>query len=345
MSNWEKLKAKLDAATGTPAASPAKVGKKRKSADVATDRGVSAAVTMGAKATSGVKRKRGSERLQSATSSSGSGDTGRPVKKRHAAEHAGNPGASPAPLKPLAKVRKATKGTSTDGAATPDTDAAGPTLTSTQPLENAVPAAGVADRAARIGKYLALDCEMVGVGGDTDLTADHGKKAPTGSRFGSGSSGRSTREKSCLARVSLTNYNGHVVYDSYVSPEPGVVISDYRTWVSGIRPHHLYRAPSFASVQAKVQELVCGRVLVGHALGNDFKVLGFTHPRHLVRDTSLFPPFKKYATGKTPGLKKVAAAELKLDIQGSSHSSVEDARACMLLYRKYKAEFESGAKK
>ena len=35
-----------------------------------------------------------------------------------------------------------------------------------------------------------------------------------------------------LARVSLVNYNGHIVYDKYVRSEKPV--TDYRTWVSGI---------------------------------------------------------------------------------------------------------------
>ncbi|ORY81433.1 hypothetical protein BCR37DRAFT_380336 [Protomyces lactucae-debilis] len=177
-------------------------------------------------------------------------------------------------------------------------------------------------RSAKIGKYLALDCEMVGT-----------NAPPIG-----------PRESSTLARISITNYHGHVIYDTYVGPPKGHTITDYRTWVSGIKPHHLYKAPPFEEVQVHVKELLKGRILVGHALINDFKALQFTHPKHMVRDTSTFSRFKEYATGRTPSLKKVAQEELRIDIQGREHSSVEDARACMALYRKYKAEFEEKAK-
>lgn len=177
-------------------------------------------------------------------------------------------------------------------------------------------------KSSKIGKYLALDCEMVGT-----------NAPPVG-----------PRETSTLARISITNYHGHVIYDSYVSPPPGHQITDYRTWVSGIKPHHLYRAPSFTHVQDSVRQLLKGRILVGHALVNDFKALQFTHPKHMVRDTSTFAHFKQYAVGRTPGLKKIAHLELGVSIQGAEHSSVEDARACMALYRKYKAEFEEKAK-
>jgi DNA polymerase III epsilon subunit-like protein len=63
----------------------------------------------------------------------------------------------------------------------------------------------------RLGKYVAIDCEMVGVG-------------PEG-------------EESALARVSLVNYNGAVLMDEYVKPQERV--TDFRTAVSGITPKHL----------------------------------------------------------------------------------------------------------
>ena len=60
-------------------------------------------------------------------------------------------------------------------------------------------------------KKIALDCEMIGVGFD-------GKQH-------------------MLARVSIVNSHGQVVYDSFVAPQEKVV--DYRTPVSGIRPANL----------------------------------------------------------------------------------------------------------
>lgn len=58
----------------------------------------------------------------------------------------------------------------------------------------------------RIGKYIAIDCEMVGIG-------------PNG-------------HKSALARVTAVNYYGYVLLDEFVKPKEKVV--DYRTQYSGI---------------------------------------------------------------------------------------------------------------
>lgn len=138
--------------------------------------------------------------------------------------------------------------------------------------------------------------------------------------------------KSALARVSIVDYSGRVVFDHYVKPrEP---VSDYRTWVSGISPHHLKNAPKFTKIQRKVANLLNGKILIGHAIQNDLKALQLSHPESMIRDTSLFSEFRKLAKGKdTPGLKMLAKKLLNLDIQSSSHDSVQDARITMLLFQ------------
>ncbi|KAK9320094.1 ribonuclease H-like domain-containing protein [Lipomyces orientalis] len=163
-----------------------------------------------------------------------------------------------------------------------------------------------------IGKYVSLDCEFVGVGYE-------GKR-------------------SVLARVSIVNFYGAVVLDEFVRPEEKV--TDWRTWVSGIRPSDMQNAKSFKEVQFKVGEILKDRVLVGHAVSNDLKVLLIAHPKRLIRDTSKHPAFRKLSKGRAPSLKKLAKEYLDIDIQGDEHSSVEDARACILLFRKFKDDFE-----
>lgn len=170
------------------------------------------------------------------------------------------------------------------------------------------------------GKFVALDCEMVGVGPEPN-------------------------RDSALARVSLVNFHGHQVYDSYVQVPRKIEITDYRTAVSGIEPKHLRPdvARPFEEVREDLKILLGGRILVGHAVKNDLDVLILKHDRRFIRDTSKFTNFRALApvTGRTPGLKFLADKLLGIQIQTGAHSSVEDARATMALYRLEKDEFEN----
>lgn len=200
------------------------------------------------------------------------------------------------------------------------------------------------DPTALAGKYIGLDCEMVGTHSITPLSVPAHNQSPTG-----------PAEYSILARVSIVNYAMQPLYDVYVLPPPGVTISDYRTRWSGITPWHLNpdnaaTAPKpFEVAQAEVAALLKDRVLVGHALKNDLEVLGLSHPRRDIRDTSRHAPFRALSSatpggkGRTPGLKKLAQEVLGWKIQGDDkkgHSSVEDAGAAMALFKKDKVEFE-----
>lgn len=167
---------------------------------------------------------------------------------------------------------------------------------------------------AEPGTYVAMDCEMVGVG-------------PKGS-------------ESVLARCSIVNWHGAVLLDTFVRPQEKV--TDYRTWVSGVRAKDLKGAPSFAEVQEKVANLIKGRILVGHALHNDLNALLLSHPKNMTRDTASYAGSRKIANTKYPSLRKLVELQLGLVIQksGSEHSSVEDARATMALYRSLHAEWQ-----
>ncbi|GAA5972760.1 hypothetical protein JCM11641_003007 [Rhodosporidiobolus odoratus] len=162
------------------------------------------------------------------------------------------------------------------------------------------------------GQYLAIDCEMVGVG-------------PEG-------------VESTLARVSIVNYHGCVILDRFVRPRERV--TDYRTWVSGVREEDLRDAPTFTEVQKEVAALLKDRILVGHALSNDTTVLLLSHPRHMTRDTSKYAPLQGLAKTKRPGLKTLSKLVLGVDIQSGEHSSVIDARATMAIYRSQKPAWE-----
>ncbi|CAO2201537.1 unnamed protein product [Urochloa humidicola] len=167
---------------------------------------------------------------------------------------------------------------------------------------------------ASLTKAVAIDCEMVGVGSDGS--------------------------KSALGRVTVVNSFGNVVYDEYVRTVERIV--DYRTRISGIRPKHMNKAKEFWVVQKKVAELIKGRILVGHALHNDLKVLLLSHPKKDIRDTSEYEIFRREK--KRRSLKDLAAEVLGAKIQQSEHCPIEDARAAMFIYNKHKKAWEKSMK-
>ncbi|KAI9745585.1 MAG: 3'-5' exonuclease [Claussenomyces sp. TS43310] len=164
----------------------------------------------------------------------------------------------------------------------------------------------------QVGQYVAVDCEMVGVGGLED--------------------------RSVLARVSIVNYHGTQVYDSFVRPKE--FVTDWRTHVSGVSPKNMATARTFEEVQSDVAAILKDRILVGHAIKNDLDAMMLGHPKKDIRDTSRFSGFRKYSAGRTPSLKALAKVILGVDIQGGQHSSIEDARATMLLFRHHKSAFD-----
>lgn len=74
---------------------------------------------------------------------------------------------------------------------------------------------------------VAMDCEMVGTG----------------------PGGRCSE----VARCSIVNYYGSVIYDKYILP--GQRVTDYRTRWSGIKKHHLAKAVPFEEAQNEVRIL------------------------------------------------------------------------------------------
>ncbi|KAI0006795.1 ribonuclease H-like domain-containing protein [Xylariaceae sp. FL0662B] len=165
------------------------------------------------------------------------------------------------------------------------------------------------------GKYVAVDCEMVGVGDD----------------------GRD----SVLVRVSAVDYHGRQVYDSFVWPREQPV-TDWRTPITGLTERRMEEADprAFEDVQADVAALLQGRILVGHDVRHDLAALLLDHPPAQIRDTARFSGYRTYGHGPKPALKVLAREVLGVDIQTGHHSSIEDARVAMLLFRKKKSEFD-----
>jgi len=133
--------------------------------------------------------------------------------------------------------------------------------------------------------------------------------------------------RQALARCSVVNWHGAALFDEYVHTCSSNV-DDYLTWVSGILPQHLEKAPTFEQVQARAGEILNGRVLIGHAVENDLKALKLAHPAELTIDTQQLD-WGRRATG----LKQLAHEVLGEAVQEGAHSPVEDARVCLRLFK------------
>ena len=84
----------------------------------------------------------------------------------------------------------------------------------------------------------------------------------------------------CRQNLGVCHFFGHCVYDKYVKPREKV--TDYRTAVSGIRPSDIENANNFKEVQKEVSDILTNRVLVGHAIRHDLKVIKFHFDRFIV---------------------------------------------------------------
>lgn len=65
------------------------------------------------------------------------------------------------------------------------------------------------------------------------------------------------------------------------------------------------------------------------------------HPGKLLRDTARYKPLKNPVTKHAQSLKNLTREYLHKEIQTGEHSSVEDAKCAMELYKLHKIEWEN----
>uniref|UniRef100_A0A7S1G1A7 RNA exonuclease 4 n=1 Tax=Corethron hystrix TaxID=216773 RepID=A0A7S1G1A7_9STRA len=172
-----------------------------------------------------------------------------------------------------------------------------------------------------ISQYVGLDCEMVGIG----VNGYH----------------------SALARVSIVDWYGRPIFDSFVRVHE--TVTDYRTHVSGITRHDIESEEtlSFEECRETVLEMIKGKVLVGHGLKNDLKVLKIHHPWYDIRDTARYEPLMR-SDPTSPGnfiprkLKELAmiCADMTIQCEGEQHCPIEDATAAMIVFRTKRVKWE-----
>lgn len=167
-----------------------------------------------------------------------------------------------------------------------------------------------------------------------------------------------------LGRVSVVNYEGATIFDTFVCyPEP-ITITNTHTQFSGIDLNDIdpqNGAQPFSEVQAHLVELLRDRIVIGHDIQKDLKVISMDLPSHIlrlqgfalrltpvtfditVRDTQKYSRYRQYAnrgSHQGPSLKNLALEVLGRPIKQGRMSSVEDAIATMEVYRKAEADIE-----
>ncbi|CAM9792386.1 unnamed protein product, partial [Ectocarpus fasciculatus] len=82
-----------------------------------------------------------------------------------------------------------------------------------------------------------------------------------------------------------------------------------------------------------------GCIFLGHGLDNDFRMCNLTLPPSQVIDTV---HLWSLAGQRKISLRFLAHYLLKINIQGETHDSIEDARIALALYNKYRSHVAAG---
>ncbi|XP_050328441.1 putative exonuclease GOR [Bactrocera neohumeralis] len=133
-----------------------------------------------------------------------------------------------------------------------------------------------------------------------------------------------------LTKVTVIGFDGQLVYQNYVRPTSIVV--DHNRRFSGVTDRDVSKSKkpvkTLGEVQLDLLQIIdANSILIGHGLENDLRVLQIVH--QTVVDTSIV---FSHSNGfpYRHSLKHLVKKHLKRNIQleGKSHDTLEDARAC-----------------
>ncbi|WWC69858.1 uncharacterized protein I206_103801 [Kwoniella pini CBS 10737] len=165
-----------------------------------------------------------------------------------------------------------------------------------------------------LDEYLAIDCEFVG-----------------------------SKRGNELAKVGIVNYQGSIIFESFVYVNPRNVI-DYRTSKSRIRAKDLEGAPTYEKVIIIIKDILKNKIIIGHTLFNDLNVIGYKISYDSFRDTALYIPLRRKVginkEGIYPSLSNLSKKNLGIDIQQNEHDPIEDARSTMAIFMKVRENYE-----
>ncbi|KAF7952838.1 hypothetical protein EAE96_006063 [Botrytis aclada] len=158
-----------------------------------------------------------------------------------------------------------------------------------------------------------------------------------------------------LGRVSVVNYNSETIFDTFVCYPEHIIITNTEEKYSGIGWSDIdpqNGAQLFSKVQVQLAELLHDRIVVGHDIHKDLKVISMELKSHIqyvalqptptpifnmpIRDTQKYSGYRQYAGPRAhqgPSLKDLALKILGREIKKGRISSVEDAVAIMEIYR------------
>ncbi|KAM3133807.1 REX4 [Paramecium bursaria] len=141
-----------------------------------------------------------------------------------------------------------------------------------------------------------------------------------------------------VARVSIVNYDGHILFDQFYQPLLKVV--DLKTKYSGITWEILKNSiPYTEQERKKITIFLSDKIIVGHSLQHDFDAMDLDIESFQIRDTSEYSYFKNGNIKNS--LKKLVKKYLNQEIQDGQHDSCIDARSAMFLYRKFRQHIDN----